>query len=457
MSLLKLLTFLYILGYGSFAESENIDGSPSTSKRSVTECAQFETSMKINGRLHCVCDEDNGEICKDEMICEMRNGTKSCECPQGYEKHYGKCFDVNECLNDRHDCPDERACENLPGSFNCICPSHYYGNETFCYEDIFECTQEDRDCINFLDCLSTKAVLAFPQYNEIECVCSGLDACNETAMLCYFGCKCYSANEVKHMSIESCASRQSCALFVQNFCYNAVGSMQFILTRSSGKMNISSYLHFVIAFLTVLTLRINIYSWFSSQKCKTSRDCPDFAYCSMKVCNCNSGFIKQDHQCVDINDCDVRNTCSVNAACENHPGGHSCRCLEGYMGDGRECIDVDECNDIGSVCQQIETCQNEQGSYKCFCNGKVCHGSAYCLNERGKIGCVCGIGFAGDGQYCQDVNECFEGTHNCTKETICKNTHGSFTCNSAAPSIAHNLSNIVVLFILTLWCSNNIL
>jgi len=46
--------------------------------------------------------------------------------------------------------------------------------------------------------------------------------------------------------------------------------------------------------------------------------------------------------------------------------------------------------------------------------------------------CVCDVGFKGDGQACEDVDECGEQKDNCAESATCANTEGSFEC--ACPS-----------------------
>lgn len=44
---------------------------------------------------------------------------------------------------------------------------------------------------------------------------------------------------------------------------------------------------------------------------------------------------------------------------------------------------------------------------------------------------ICGPGYMMDpisGQYCIDIDECQEGTHECFKEQICKNKQGGYQC-----------------------------
>ena len=42
-----------------------------------------------------------------------------------------------------------------------------------------------------------------------------------------------------------------------------------------------------------------------------------------------------------------------------------------------------------------------------------CHEAATCYNTDGTFTCNCVPGWDGDGFFCNDYDECFEGSHNC--------------------------------------------
>lgn len=131
-----------------------------------------------------------------------------------------------------------------------------------------------------------------------------------------------------------------------------------------------------------------------------------------------------------MDECSEDDQCK-NGVCVNTPGGFTCDCNDGYFvaPDGRSCIgklmlasvlllqlirrlnltvlfrlDINECQAESNVCG-AGTCQNMDGSYKCYCPD----------------------GYASDdGKSCTDINECEE--PDMCREGTCVNTEGGFKC-----------------------------
>ena len=58
--------------------------------------------------------------------------------------------------------------------------------------------------------------------------------------------------------------------------------------------------------------------------------------------------------------------CHENAFCTDLANKFSCECNQGYAGDGKFCDDINECNDA-EICGQKSVCQNTVGTYQCEC------------------------------------------------------------------------------------------
>ncbi|XP_075056702.1 pro-epidermal growth factor isoform X2 [Mixophyes fleayi] len=99
--------------------------------------------------------------------------------------------------------------------------------------------------------------------------------------------------------------------------------------------------------------------------------------------------------------------CDINAHCVPSVDGPRCQCLEGYTGNGESCNDIDECFIHIAACDPHK---------------------AECINMDGGYICKCRDGFLGNGLLCTDIDECALGIHGCGDQFQCTNTPGNFTC-----------------------------
>ncbi|KAM4632531.1 uncharacterized protein O3C94_019061 [Discoglossus pictus] len=60
-------------------------------------------------------------------------------------------------------------------------------------------------------------------------------------------------------------------------------------------------------------------------------------------------------------------SCHVNASCEEFGGYQKCTCKQGFAGNGSYCYDVDECDDYWLTKCNYGYCVNSIGSYSCAC------------------------------------------------------------------------------------------
>ena len=156
-------------------------------------------------------------------------------------------------------------------------------------------------------------------------------------------------------------------------------------------------------------------------ECATGKStCPSHSDCTNIAggyrCSCSTGFAEILNEgsmtCIDIDECFFgTHKCSINAVCHNTVGGFDCTCNSGFTGDGEICEDIDECNDSTE---------------------SLCAANSHCVNFEGTFACICDSGFSGSGrsiQGCQDVDECALRTASCPENSKCINVLGGFTCN----------------------------
>nr|XP_049705721.1 fibulin-2 [Helicoverpa armigera] len=146
-------------------------------------------------------------------------------------------------------------------------------------------------------------------------------------------------------------------------------------------------------------------------------------YCQDKVSkHCPPGFKidSNTNKCEDIDECEEGANCGPDRYCVNQLGQYDCKakvevgkeiCPDGMRKKSGSlyCDDIDECVEGTHLCDQYQNCLNTNGSYECHCK----------------------LGFELDTitGACADVNECATGEHNCISQAQrCDNTVGSYLC-----------------------------
>ncbi|XP_068809627.1 hemicentin-1 isoform X4 [Struthio camelus] len=283
--------------------------------------------------------DSTGPYCSDEDECAVRNpcshachnaiGTYYCSCPQGFSiSADGRtCQDIDECALGGHTCHAGQDCENTIGSYRCVvrCGNGFRRTaDGFSCQDVNEC-QESNSCHQ--RCFNT--------IGSFHCGCD----------------PGYQLKGRKCMDINECR---------QNVCR-------------------------------------------PDQFCKNTRGgykCIDL---------CPNGMTKAENgTCIDIDECrDGTHQCRYNQICENTRGSYRCVCPRGYRSPavGRPCVDIDECENR-DTCQH--ECRNTLGSYQCTCP------PGYRLMPNGKT--------------CQDIDECLEQNIHCGSNQMCFNMRGSYQC-----------------------------
>ncbi|KAI1290740.1 Fibulin-1 [Halotydeus destructor] len=129
-------------------------------------------------------------------------------------------------------------------------------------------------------------------------------------------------------------------------------------------------------------------------------------------------------------------------------------CNQGYAYSAhlRRCVDIDECAEgKGRRCYSDQSCVNLEGSF--FCKDNALGTPAPSHHSRGDIGgggtgarleaCGPGLAYSVDKGYCDDVNECDSGLHDCRSNQVCRNTHKSYTCECTSGYVKDTSGNCV--------------
>ncbi|KAM5151660.1 uncharacterized protein ACMZJ9_009897 [Mantella aurantiaca] len=103
--------------------------------------------------------------------------------------------------------------------------------------------------------------------------------------------------------------------------------------------------------------------------------------------------------------------CHPNATCGEFGGNQQCTCKVGFAGDGSYCDDIDECQDR-------------------YTNNCDFYGGGSCVNTIGSYTCNCNSGFQYKEEFgCVDIDECANSSlSTCLPPAVCINGNGTYTC-----------------------------
>ncbi|XP_038046056.1 fibrillin-1-like [Patiria miniata] len=414
-----------------------------------------------DGRTNCTdfdeCQESND--CSANANCTNTVGSYQCDCVTGYTGDGQTCTDIDECALGLDDCQQE--CSNTEGSFACNCSAGFTLQDGVCQTETMclgtNCTQGDCYRASNADMCLCYSGYAIDGDNT---VCEDIDECTSPSdphmcganSMCdnldgSYECRClpgYALNSDQR----TCADVNECQAGTHN-----CDAMSQMCANDEPYFTCDCKPGFSSESFNGSCSDINECLNDTLNDCHIDADCLNNN--GSFTCQCKDGFTGTGHLCFDIDECSVPTddpnyaNCSPFASCINLAGSFQCNCTMGYEGDGHNCQNIDECDSAIAACATYSSCTDNPGSYLCTCddgfrgdgftscvnidecqeNPGVCHSLATCTDTAGSHFCNCNQGYQGNGTYCEDVNECITGAHECAANIAeCTNNVGSYMC-----------------------------
>ncbi|XP_036375886.1 hemicentin-1 [Megalops cyprinoides] len=281
-----------------------------------------EPGYQLRNRRCIDINECRQRVCRLDQQCKNTRGGYTCIdlCPTGMTKGVnGTCVDIDECRDGTHQCRYNQICENTRGSYHCTCPRGYrsQGVGRPCL-DINECERVPTPCAH--QCLNTPG--------SFRCLCP----------------------PGRHLLGDG----KSCAGLERLPSYESY-SYGYRASQSSPERNSYQQQYHSLASQSYHSYASNSYIRGPAQRSRRAARgaCPE-------------GFKTRNGRCLDINECESRDTCQHE--CMNTPGSYRCLCPNGYrlMTNGKTCQDIDECLEQDIQCGTNRMCFNMRGSYQCI-------------------------------------------------------------------------------------------
>ncbi|XP_015766999.1 PREDICTED: fibrillin-2-like [Acropora digitifera] len=322
--------------------------------------------------------------------------------------------DENECQLPKsfHHC--QQTCVNTPGSYYCMCEDGFRlsANGRSC-RDVDECllggVRCEQRCVNIPGRYFCDCYHGYHRDVSLPHKCVDTDECREGRPDCH---KCFNLQGSYRCECDAgytAVNNQTRCADVDE-CSDNNGNCSQICINIEGDRLCECRVGYEPTDPESRTCR-------DIDECATNNGKGDCEYACANTdgsfrCSCQAGYSVGDDglTCYDIDECQVQNgQCSQK--CENKPGSHKCDCFDGFVNLGSNltdviCIDIDECFDGIHECDSLAKCHNTAGNYTCQCPD----------------------GFYSEWKDCIDVDECSRPeVHEC--QQLCNNTAGSFHCS----------------------------
>uniref|UniRef100_A0A3B4E5X1 Hemicentin 1 n=1 Tax=Pygocentrus nattereri TaxID=42514 RepID=A0A3B4E5X1_PYGNA len=324
-------------------------------------CNGFKKNRQSPCVLQSICTVCN-ECCQESSPCHQHClntiGSFRCACEPGYQLRNRRCIDINECR--QRVCRSDQQCKNTRGGYTCIdlCPTGMTKGANGTCVDIDECRDGTHLCRYNQICENSRG--------SYHCTCPRGYRSQGV------GQPCLDINECERVPLP-CAYQ----------CVNSPGSYKCLCPPGrhllgdgkscAGLERLPSYESFSYGFRTSQSSPEHRYHSLASQSYHSYAanrgryrlsTVPSRSRRAVKACP--HGFRARGDQCLDINECEQRDTCQHE--CMNTPGSHKCLCPNGYrlMTNGKTCQDIDECLEQNIQCGVNRMCFNMRGSYQCI-------------------------------------------------------------------------------------------
>ncbi|CAG5863670.1 unnamed protein product [Menidia menidia] len=288
-----------------------------------------EPGFQLKNRRCIDINECRQRVCRSDQQCKNTRGGYTCIdlCPTGMTKGgNGTCVDIDECRDGSHQCRYNQICENTRGSYHCTCPRGFrsQGLGRPCV-DINECERPPQPCAH--QCINTPGS---------------------------FKCACPPGSHLLGDG-KSCAGLERLPSY-ESYSYG------YRTSQSSREHSPGQRLYHSLASQSFHSYRATANGHHRNRGRRESRERSS----QQVVLSCQQGFEPRGGRCLDINECELRDTCQHE--CMNTPGSHRCLCPAGYrlMTNGKTCQDVDECLEQNIQCGANQMCFNMRGSYQCI-------------------------------------------------------------------------------------------